>query len=103
MFNELFESERAKIVSDELLVVEGKVFPTISPGNRVVADRLLTLGKRRRGPPSAPRLSRGADAQRLKVEPFVPARQFVCAIAMLRPVRLALECHRVKPGRCADR
>jgi DNA polymerase III alpha subunit len=48
VFNELFEAERAKIVTDEVLVVEGKVsYDDFSGGNRVVADKLMTLGEAR--------------------------------------------------------
>ncbi|MDD2884243.1 MAG: DNA polymerase III subunit alpha [Dechloromonas sp.] len=48
VFNELFEAERSKIVTDEVLVVEGKVsYDDFSGGNRVVADKLLTLGEAR--------------------------------------------------------
>ena len=48
VFNELFEAERAKVVTDEVLVVEGKVsYDDFSGGNRVVADKLMTLGEAR--------------------------------------------------------
>src|SRR6185369_17724702 len=48
VFNELFEAERSKIVTDEVLVVEGKVsYDDFSGGNRVVADKLMTLGEAR--------------------------------------------------------
>lgn len=46
IFNELMEAERDKIVTDTLLVVEGKVsYDEFSGNNRVVADRLYTLGE----------------------------------------------------------
>lgn len=48
VFNELFEAERKKIVTDEILVVEGKVsYDEFSGNNRVVADQLMTLGEAR--------------------------------------------------------
>ncbi|MDR3323548.1 MAG: DNA polymerase III subunit alpha [Zoogloeaceae bacterium] len=48
IFNELFEAERKKIITDALLVVEGKVsFDEFSGNNRVVADKLMTLGEAR--------------------------------------------------------
>jgi DNA polymerase-3 subunit alpha len=48
VFNELFEAERAKVVTDEVLVVEGKVsYDDFSGGNRVVADKLMTVGEAR--------------------------------------------------------
>ncbi|WP_295004174.1 DNA polymerase III subunit alpha [uncultured Dechloromonas sp.] len=48
VFNELFEAERDKIVTDEILVIEGKVrYDEFSGGNAVVAERLMTLGEAR--------------------------------------------------------
>ena len=48
VFNELFEAERAKIVTDEVLVIEGKVrFDEFSGSNSVVADKLMTIGEAR--------------------------------------------------------
>ncbi|HJW24205.1 MAG TPA: DNA polymerase III subunit alpha [Rhodocyclaceae bacterium] len=48
VFNELFEAERAKIVTDEVLVVQGKVrYDDFSGGNAVAADSLMTLGEAR--------------------------------------------------------
>ena len=48
VYNELFESERAKIKEDDLLLVEGKVQKDdFSGGLRVVADKLITLGEAR--------------------------------------------------------
>lgn len=42
------EAERAKIITDEVLVIEGKVsYDDFSGGNRVVADKLMTLGEAR--------------------------------------------------------
>ena len=69
VFNELFEAERAKIVTDEVLLVEGKVsYDDFSGGNRVVADRLMTLGEARAryAKHLLIRLNGGADARRLK-------------------------------------
>ena len=77
VFNELFEAERAKIVTDEVLLVEGKVsYDDFSGGNRVVADRLMTLGEARAryAKHLLIRLNGGADARRLKslLAPFGP-------------------------------
>ncbi|MDR0674554.1 MAG: DNA polymerase III subunit alpha [Zoogloeaceae bacterium] len=48
VFNELFEAEREKIVPDEVLLVEGRVsYDEFSGNNRVVADKLMTLGEAR--------------------------------------------------------
>jgi DNA polymerase-3 subunit alpha len=48
VFNELFETERGKIVTDEFLIVEGKVsYDEFSGNNRVSADKLMTLGEAR--------------------------------------------------------
>jgi len=48
VFNEVFEAERKKIVTDDVLVVEGKVQrDDFSGGLRVVAERLLTLAEAR--------------------------------------------------------
>ena len=70
VFNELFEAERRKIVTDEVLVVEGKVsYDDFSGGNRVVADKLMTLGEARArfARNLLLRLNGQADVQRLKV------------------------------------
>jgi len=77
VFNELFEAERSKIVIDEVLVVEGKVsYDDFSGGNRVVADRLMTLGEARArfAKHLLIRMNGGADARRLKalLAPFGP-------------------------------
>uniref|UniRef100_UPI0027B98277 helix-hairpin-helix domain-containing protein n=1 Tax=Azonexus sp. TaxID=1872668 RepID=UPI0027B98277 len=77
VFNELFEAERAKIVTDEVLVIEGKVrFDEFSGSNSVTAEKLMTLGEARA------RFSRhlmlkmhgATDTHRLKslLEPFAP-------------------------------
>jgi DNA polymerase-3 subunit alpha len=48
VFNELFEAEREKIVTDEVLLVEGRVsYDEFSGNNRVVADKLMTMGEAR--------------------------------------------------------
>jgi DNA polymerase-3 subunit alpha len=48
VFNELFEAEREKIITDEVLLVEGRVsYDEFSGNNRVVADKLMTLGEAR--------------------------------------------------------
>ena len=77
VFNELFEIERAKIVTDEVLVVEGKVsYDDFSGGNRVVADKLMTLGEARARFAKHLLLNMNgqADARRLKavLAPFGP-------------------------------
>jgi DNA polymerase-3 subunit alpha len=77
VFNELFEAERSKIVTDEVLVVEGKVsYDDFSGGNRVVADKLMTLGEARArfAKHLLIRMNGGADARRLKalLAPFGP-------------------------------
>jgi DNA polymerase-3 subunit alpha len=77
VFNELFEAERSKIVTDEVLVVEGKVsYDDFSGANRVVADKLMTLGEARArfAKHLLIRMNGGADARRLKalLAPFGP-------------------------------
>ncbi len=77
VFNELFEAERAKIVSDEVLIVEGKVsYDDFSGGNRVVAERLLTLGEARArfARHLLLRMNGNADALKLRslLSPFAP-------------------------------
>jgi DNA polymerase-3 subunit alpha len=50
VFNELFETERAKIKEDEVLIIEGKVQRDDFAGEgkvRVIAERLLTLAEAR--------------------------------------------------------
>jgi DNA polymerase-3 subunit alpha len=48
VFSELFDAERTKIVTDEVLLVEGKVSnDDFSGGLRIVADKLMTLGEAR--------------------------------------------------------
>lgn len=70
VFNELFETDRQKIVTDEVLIVEGKVsYDDFSGGNRVVADKLLTLTEVRNRFSKELRLTishQNADAKRLK-------------------------------------
>ncbi len=77
VFNELFEAERAKIVTDEVLVVEGKVsYDEFSGGNRVVADKLMTLGEARArfAKHLLLKMNGNSDAQKLKslLTPFAP-------------------------------
>ncbi|MFV0372065.1 MAG: DNA polymerase III subunit alpha [Azonexus sp.] len=77
VFNELFEAERRKIVTDAILIVEGKVsHDDFSGGNRVVAERLMTLGEARARFAKHLRLNfaQTADAQRLRtlLHPFTP-------------------------------
>ena len=82
VFNELFEAERSKIVTDEVLVVEGKVsYDDFSGGNRVVADKLMTLGEARARFARHLLLNMNgqADARRLKalLAPFGPGPALV--------------------------
>ena len=77
VFNELFEAERAKIVTDEVLVVEGKVsYDDFSGGNRVVADKLMTLGEARARFAKflLLKMNGNSDARKLKslLMPFAP-------------------------------
>src|SRR5574343_556796 len=75
--NELFEAERAKIVTDKILVIEGKVsYDDFSGGNRVVADKLMTLGEARArfAKHLMLRMNGDSDAHKLKslLTPFAP-------------------------------
>jgi DNA polymerase-3 subunit alpha len=77
VFNELFEAERAKIVTDEVLVVEGKVsYDDFSGGNRVVADKLMTMGEARArfARHLLLKMNGNSDAQKLRalLTPFAP-------------------------------
>ena len=77
VFNELYEAERTKIVTDGLLVVEGRVsYDDFSGGNRVVAERLMTLGEARArfARHLLLRMNGQADARKLKslLAPFSP-------------------------------
>ena len=69
VFNELYDAQRSKIITDEILVVEGKVsYDDFSGGNRVVADSLMTLGEARArfARHLLLRMNGQADARRLK-------------------------------------
>ncbi len=75
VFNELFEQERRKIVTDEVMVIDGKVQKDdYTGGLRVVAERLFTLGEARARFARHLRVAMngGANAQRLRtvLEPF---------------------------------
>ncbi|MGB8302133.1 MAG: OB-fold nucleic acid binding domain-containing protein, partial [Azonexus sp.] len=77
VFNELFEAERTKIVTDEVLVIEGKVsYDDFSGGNRVVADKLMTLGEARArfAKHLLLYMNGGSDVRKLKslLTPFAP-------------------------------
>ena len=77
VFNELFEAERAKIVIDEVLIVEGKVsYDDFSGGNRVTAEKLMTVGEARArfARHLLLRMNGGSDAHKLKslLTPFAP-------------------------------
>ncbi len=77
VFNELFEAERAKIVTDEVLIVEGKVsYDDFSGGNRVTAEKLMTVGEARArfARHLLLRMNGGSDAHKLKslLTPFAP-------------------------------
>ena len=82
VFNELFEAERHKIVTDEVLVIEGKVsYDDFSGGNRVVADKLMTLGEARArfSKHLLLKMNGNADARKLKslLSPFAPGPALV--------------------------
>jgi DNA polymerase-3 subunit alpha len=48
VFSEIFDAQRSKIVTDEVLVVEGKISnDDFTGGLRIVADKLMTLGEAR--------------------------------------------------------
>lgn len=69
VFNELFEAERHKVKTDEVLLVEGQIrFDEFSGSNRVVAEKLLTLGEARARFARSLKLTLNghADAARLK-------------------------------------
>ena len=77
VFNELYDAERDKIVTDEVLVVEGKVsYDDFSGGNRVVAERLLTIGEARArfAKHLLLKMNGQSDAHKLKslLTPFAP-------------------------------
>ncbi|HEX6734981.1 MAG TPA: DNA polymerase III subunit alpha, partial [Azonexus sp.] len=77
VFNELFEAERHKIVTDEVLVIEGKVrYDEFSGSNAVAADKLLTLGEARArfSKHLLLKMNGNADARKLKslLAPFAP-------------------------------
>ena len=77
VFNELFEAERAKIVTDEVLVIEGKVrFDEFSGSNSVVADKLMTIGEARArfAKHLLLRMNGGSDVRKLRslLTPFAP-------------------------------
>lgn len=94
VFNELFEAERRKIQTDAMLVIEGKVsYDDFSGGNRVVAERLMTLGEARARFAKHLRLQltpATADAQRLRalLQPFTPGN----APVRLRYRQASAEC-----------
>jgi DNA polymerase-3 subunit alpha len=68
VFNELYEAERAKIVVDEVLVVEGKVQKDdFTGGLRVVADKLMTLAEARGRFARALKLSMNGEANAEKL------------------------------------
>jgi DNA polymerase-3 subunit alpha len=77
VFNELFEAERAKIVTDEVLIIEGKVrYDEFSGGNSVTADKLMTIGEARArfAKYLLLRMNGTSDARKLKslLLPFAP-------------------------------
>src|SRR5574343_487561 len=77
VFNELFEAEREKIVTDKILVIEGKVrYDEFSGGNAVVAERLMTLGdaRARFAKHLLLKMNGSSDARKLKslLAPFAP-------------------------------
>jgi DNA polymerase III subunit alpha len=77
VFNELFEAERAKIVTDEVLVIEGKVrYDEFSGSNAVAADKLMTIGEARArfAKYLLLKMNGASDAHKLKslLTPFAP-------------------------------
>jgi len=77
VFNELFEAERTKIVTDEVLIIEGKVrYDDFSGGNSVTADKLMTLGEARArfARHLLLKMNGNSDARKLKslLTPFAP-------------------------------
>ncbi|MCB4359468.1 DNA polymerase III subunit alpha [Quatrionicoccus australiensis] len=77
VFNELFEAERSKIVTDEVLIIEGRVrYDEFSGGNSVTADKLMTIGEARARFSKCLqlRMNGTADARKLKslLQPFAP-------------------------------
>ena len=106
VFNELFEAERAKIVTDEVLVIEGKVsYDDFSGGNRIIADKLMTLGEARARFAKflLLKMNGNADARKLKslLTPFTPGPATVrlryrnataeCEIVLGEAVRVRLD------------
>jgi DNA polymerase-3 subunit alpha len=106
VFSELFEAERAKIVTDEVLIVEGRVtHDEFSGGNRVTAERLMTIGEARArfARHLLLRLNGGSDAHKLKslLTPFAPGQAQVrvtyrnakaeCEIVLGDAVRVRLD------------
>ena len=77
VFNELFEAERAKIVTDEVLIIEGKVrYDDFSGGNSVTAEKLMTIGEARArfARYLLLKMNGNSDARKLKglLTPFAP-------------------------------
>jgi DNA polymerase-3 subunit alpha len=106
LFNELFEAERAKVATDEILIVEGKVsYDDFSGSNRVVADKLMTLGEARAhfAKHLLLRINGSADAGKLKslLQPFTPGtapvrihyanRQAECSLVLGDALRVRLD------------
>ena len=106
IFNELFEAERAKIVTDEVLIVEGKVASDeFTGGIRVTAEKLMTIGEARArfARHLLLRLNGGSDAHKLKslLAPFAPGQAQVrvnyrnekaeCEIVLGDAVRVRLD------------
>ncbi|MFZ2266693.1 MAG: DNA polymerase III subunit alpha [Azonexus sp.] len=93
VFNELFEAERAKIVTDEVLIIEGKVrYDDFSGGNSVTADKLMTIGEARARFAKCLllRMNGTSDARKLKslLMPFAPGP----ALVRIRYSNGAAEC-----------
>jgi len=106
VFNELFEAERAKIVTDEVLIIEGKVrFDEFSGSNSVTADKLMTLGEARARFAKflLLKMNGDSDARKLKnlLTPFAPGPAAVriryrnataeCEIILGEAVRVRLD------------
>lgn len=104
VFNELYEAERSKIVTDEVLVIEGKVrYDEFSGGNAVAADKLMTVGEARA------RFARflllkmngASDARKLKslLAPFAPGP----AAVRIRYRNTKAECEMILGDDCRVR
>ncbi|AYH42514.1 DNA polymerase III subunit alpha [Azoarcus sp. DN11] len=92
VFSEVFDANRTRIVTDEVLVVEGKVSnDDFTGGLRIIADRLMTLGEARSRFAKALQLTVNGEVKRAgsaaaaadKLETLLtPFRDGVCPISL---------------------